>query len=90
LNTVSGWEAIFTFAMASMFSGMFPFENALATEISMGMVSRLTQSTVSMMGIRRVRPPITERYPTRWPSNRVRVLPVMTAASLGGTMTMSD
>ena len=61
LNTHSGSEAIFTFAIASTLSGMFPFEKALLTETSMGMVSRFMCCTVSMIGIRSVRPPEMER-----------------------------
>ncbi len=61
LKTASGSEAIFTLAMASTFRGMFPLEKALVTEISMGNVSRFMCWTVSMIGTRSVRFPITER-----------------------------
>ncbi len=90
LKTVSGSEAIFTLAMASMFRGMFPLEKALVTEISIGKVSREVNWTVSMMGTLRVRPPITDRYPMISPLGNFRFRPVRTAAMLGGTMTMRD
>ena len=61
LNTTSGLDAIFTFAIASTLSGMFPLENALFTVISSGIVSRFKYDTVSMSGMRIVRPPVIER-----------------------------
>ena len=61
LNTHSGCDAIFTLAIASTFRGMFPFENALLTITSIGIVSRFICCTVSMIGTRKVRPPEIER-----------------------------
>ena len=43
-----------------------------------------------MMGIRRVRPPMTDRYPITSPLGSFRLRPVRTAAMFGGTMMMRD
>src|SRR5512140_1740111 len=52
------------------------------------MVPSESHWTRSSSGMRRVRPPVTVRYPTEEPSSSFRSRPVMAAAMLGGTMMM--